>query len=248
MPLTIARRTTLVSLVGLMAQSARMEAVAADAANPDGALVVAEDVPPQTFDPTQSSQIRTWYAWQLVYEGLVIADLQGNIKPVLATHWTVSPDKLSYEFDLREGAAFSDASPVTADDVVFSFERLASGGLPYAKDRFRSVKAIRQINDRRVRFELIEPDAGFLLNLGSPFLVGSAVLSRKWAEEHNPKTEMMGTGPFRMVAYAPNRELQLVRNDGYWNKAAAARVAKLTIRYMPEQSAQIAGLISGQGS
>ena len=47
------------------------------------ALVVAEDVVPQTFDPTLSFQIRTWYAWQLVYENLVRADADGNIILVL---------------------------------------------------------------------------------------------------------------------------------------------------------------------
>ena len=214
--------------------------------NPNGTLVVAEDVPPQTFDPTQSSQIRTWYAWQLVYEGLVLANLEGSIKPMLAASWTTAADKLSYDFQLRDGATFSDGSPVTADDVVFSFARLATGGLPYAKDRFATLKAATKLDDHTVRFELSKPDVGFLLNLGSPFLVGSAVLNQKWTQSHDPKVEMMGTGPFRMVSYAPNRQLLLERNDHAWNKDGLAKVAKLTIRYMPEQSAQIAGLKSGQ--
>jgi len=108
------------------------------------------------------------------------------------------------------------------------------------------VKAVTPIDGRTVRFELSQPDAGFLLNLGSPFLVGSAVLSQKWTQGHNPKVEMMGTGPFKMVSYAPNRQLLLERNEQHWNKDALAKVAKLTVRYMPEQSAQIAGLKSGQ--
>jgi len=115
-----------------------------------------------------------------------------------------------------------------------------------AKDRFKNVKAVTPIDGRTVRFELSQPDAGFLLNLGSPFLVGSAVLSQKWTQGHNPKVEMMGTGPFKMVSYAPNRQLLLERNEQHWNKDALAKVAKLTVRYMPEQSAQIAGLKSGQ--
>jgi peptide/nickel transport system substrate-binding protein len=215
-------------------------------ANPNGSLVVAEDVPPQTFDPTQSSQIRTWYMWQLVYEGLVLTDMEGKIGPVLAKRWTVSADKLQYDFDLRDGVTFSDGSPLTADDVVFSFERLTSGGLPYAKDRFKHLKAVTKVDDHKVKFVLSQPDAGFLLNLGSPFLVGSAILSKKWAESHNPKLEMLGTGPFKMISYAPNAELTLARNDSYWNKDGIAKVAKLTIRYMPEQSAQVAGMKAGQ--
>jgi peptide/nickel transport system substrate-binding protein len=236
-------------LVALLAVQHGTTAVAQTAgakADLNGTLVVAEDVPPQTFDPTQSSQIRTWYAWQLVYEGLVLADLEGQIKPVLAKSWTASNDNLQYEFELRDGVTFSDGSPLTADDIVFSFERLMSGGLPYAKDRFKYLKAVTKVDERKVRFELSQPDAGFLLNLGSPFLVGSGILSKKWAEGHNPKVEMMGTGPFKMISYSPNAQLLLERNDKHWNKDLTAKVAKLTIRYMPEQSAQIAGMKAGQ--
>ena len=210
------------------------------------ALVVAEDVVPQTFDPTQSSQIRTWYAWQLVYEGLVRADADGKIVPVLATKWTVDSTQTSYDFELREGVKFSDGSPLTPEDVVASFQRLTEKGLPYAKDRFKHLDTVSKVNERTVRFKLKQPDAGFLLNIGSPFVVGSAILSAKWLQTNDAKLNMMGTGPFQMVSYTPNTQLVLKRNDNYWNKDAAATVTDLTVRYMPEQSAQIAALKSGQ--
>lgn len=209
-------------------------------------LVVAENVTPQTFDPTQSSQIATMYAWQLVYEGLVLVDKKGDVQPDLATAWTISPDKKSYEFTLRSGVKFSDGSLLTADDVVFSLQRLLTDGLPYAKARFANLQSVDKIDDSHVRFQLAQPDAGFLLNLGSPYLIGSAILSKAWTASHNPKTEMMGTGPFKVVSYSPNSELVLQRNDNYWNTSAAPKYAKLKIKYMPDQSAQIAALQSGQ--
>lgn len=211
-----------------------------------GRLVVAEDVVPQTFDPTQSSQIRTWYVWQLVYEGLVRADVSGKIVPVLAAQWNIDRAQTTYDFTLREGVKFADGTPLVADDVVFSFQRLMEKGLPYSKDRFKFLESVSKLDERRVRFKLKQPDAGFMLNLGSPFVVGSAILSQKWAQSHDPKREMMGTGPFTMVSYAPNTQLVLKRNDNYWNRDGMAKIADLTIRYMPEQSAQIAALKSGQ--
>jgi peptide/nickel transport system substrate-binding protein len=229
---------------GLLAL-ASLGAAHGQAGRPAG-LVVAEDVVPQTFDPTQSSQIRTWYAWQLVYEGLVRADADGKIVPVLASKWTVDSSQTTYEFTLRDGVKFSDGSAVVADDVVASFQRLVERGLPYAKDRFKSLESVTKVNDTTVRFKLKQPDAGFMLNLGSPFVVGSAILSAKWLQSNDPKLAMMGTGPFQMVSYTPNTQLALKRNDNYWNKEGAAKVADLTIRYMPEQSAQIAALKSGQ--
>jgi len=209
-------------------------------------FVVAEDVPPQTFDPIQSSQIRTWYMWQLVYEGLLRAELDGSLEPVLASEWTANEDGLTYDFKLRGGAMFADGTPVTAEDVVASFERLKSDGLPYAQDRFKSLESVEALDEGQVRFNLSQPDAGFLLNLGNPFVVGSAILSKEWLESNDPKTAMMGTGPYEMVSYVPNQELVLRRNPNYWDADGAPEIENLTIRYMPEQSAQIAGMVSGQ--
>lgn len=241
-------KSTFRRLAGLLAVGILVTSYSAaqDVGTKSASLIVAEDVVPQTFDPTQSSQIRTWYTWQLVYEGLVRADVSGKIVPVLASKWAIDATQVSYEFTLRDGVKFSDGTPVTADDVVFSFQRLNERGLPYAKDRFKSLDAVTKVDERRIRFKLKQPDAGFLLNLGSPFVVGSAILSQKWAQTHDPKREMMGTGPFKMVSYTPNTQLVLKRNESYWNKEATARVSDLTIRYMPEQSAQIAALKSGQ--
>ncbi|WP_212525720.1 ABC transporter substrate-binding protein [Actibacterium sp. MT2.3-13A] len=228
---------------GLLAFGATGAANAQDRAS---TLIVAEDVVPQTFDPIQSSQIRTWYVWQLVYEGLVRAELDGSITPLLASSWTIDETGTVYDFSLRDGARFSDGSAVTADDVVFSFERLKADGLPYAQDRFKSLVSVAKVDDATVRFTLSGPDAGFLLNLGSPFVVGSAIMKADWVKSHDPKQEMLGTGPFALVSYAPNSELVLKRNDNYWNPEAAAKVENLKIRYMPEQSAQIAAMLSGQ--
>lgn len=232
-----------VAAAGLLALGVMTTAQAQDKAS---TLVVAEDVVPQTFDPTQSSQIRTWYVWQLVYEGLVRAELDGSIVPVLASKWTVDDTGTVYDFTLREGVTFSSGTPVQAGDVVASFQRLAENGLPYAKDRFKSLESVTAIDASNVRFKLKQPDAGFLLNLGSPFVVGSAILSEAWLKDHDPKQEMMGTGPFELVSYSPNTELVLKRNDNYWNAEGKAKVANLTVRYMPEQSAQIAAMLSGQ--
>jgi peptide/nickel transport system substrate-binding protein len=228
--------------VALLAFAAPAATVAAE----PGTLTIAESVPPQTFDPIQSSQIRTWYLWQFAYQGLIRAELDGSILPVLATSWKASDDGKVYEFTLRDGVKFSDGSPMAADDVVASFERLKANGLPYAQDRFKSLEKVEAIDPVHVRFTLSHPDAGFLLNLGNPFVVGSAIMSKNWLAGHNAKTEMMGTGPFEMVSYDPNTQLVLRRNDNYWDKAGMAKVANLTIRYMPEESAQIAGLMSGQ--
>lgn len=209
-------------------------------------LVIAETVPPQTFDPIQSSQIATMYAWQLVYNGLVKVDGQGKVQPEIATDWTISSDRKTYDFTIRSGAKFSDGSPLTADDVEFSFQRLLKDGLPYAKARFLNLASVAKVDATHVRFQLNNPDAGFLLNLGSPFLIGSGIVSKAWAASHDLKTQVLGAGPFEVVSYAPNSELVLKRNPNYWNPSAAPKYTDLQVKYMPDQAAQVAAVQSGQ--
>jgi ABC-type transport system substrate-binding protein len=216
------RRRLFAGVIAGVTLALSISAAQAQAPRP-GTLVVGEDVVPQTFDPTQSSQIRTWYAWQLVYEGLVRAEPDGQIVPVLATSWKVDAAKTTYEFTLREGVKFSDGSAMGPDDVVASFQRLLERGLPYAKDRFKWVESVTKVDDRTVRFKLKQPDAGFLLNLGSPFVVGSAILSAKWLQSNDPKLAMMGTGPFQMVSYAPNSQLVLKRTAGFLDFSRSRR-------------------------
>src|SRR3979411_1230843 len=140
----------------LLALTACSGGTASSSSGTSSTLVVAETVPPQPFAPTQSSQIATMYAWQLVYNGLVRVDNTGQVQPDLATAWTMSADRKSYDFTLRPGAKFSDGSPVTADDVVFSFQRLLSDGLPYAKARFASLGTVTKIDNAHVRFGLTQ--------------------------------------------------------------------------------------------
>lgn len=209
-------------------------------------LVIAETVSPQTFDPIQSSQIATMYAWQLVYNGLVKVDGEGKVQPEIATDWAVSDDRLTYDFTIRSGAKFSDGSPLTADDVEFSFQRLLAEGLPYAQARFASLESATKVDETHVRFQLKTADAGFLLNLGSPFLIGSGIVSKEWAASHDLKTEVLGAGPFQVESYAPNSELVLKRNENYWDAKAAPKYTDLQVKYMPDQAAQVAALQSGQ--
>ena len=211
----------------------------------NGNLVIAETTPPPTFDPIASSLNSAEYAWQLSYEGLVRTNADGKIEPLLATSWTVSPDGKTYVFKIRQGVVFANGDPLTSADVVFSFNRLKESGVPFSKDRLAAIESVSASDDYTVTFTLSELDPGFLSVLGDPLLAGTAILDKKWASDHDPKTAMMGTGPFAFGSYMPNQELNMVRNDRYWDEANMAKVAKLSVKYMPQQSTQVAALKSG---
>ncbi len=215
------------------------------AAPAPGQLVVAEPTPIDTFDPIAHSNFNNWYAWQLVYETLVVVQPDGRIAPMLAASWQASTDELTYTFRLRTGIRFHNGSPFTADDVVYSFDRLMSKGIPYAKDRFPNLASVRAADQTTVVFQLRRRDASFLSSLGDPFVVGGAILSRQ--ETSDPAVKMVGTGPFRMVSYTPGSELVLERNRDYWQQGIP-RADRLVIRYISEAQSAVAALLAGDVS
>jgi len=232
----------LVLLIGQLALSTAIPGMVMAAPPAGGQLVIAEPTPPDTFDPIAHSNFNNWYVWQLVYETLVVVQPDGKIAPMLATSWQVSPDELTYTFRLRTGVRFHNGSPLVADDVVQSFNRLMARGIPYAKDRFPSLASVRAIDQGTVAFQLRRKDSSFLSNLGDPFVVGSAIMNRQ--ESSDPATKMVGTGPFRMVSYTPGTELVLERNRDYW-QPDVPRVDRLVIRFIKEAQSAVAALLAG---
>ena len=226
----------------LVAPRAIVRPAAAAAAG--GQITVAEPTKPDTFDPIAHSDFNNWYVWQLAYETLVVVQPDGTVAPQLATSWKAAPDGLSYTFTLRRDVKFHDGGPFTADDVVFTFERLMAKGIPYAKARFPNVASVTAIDPGTVEFRLKSRDASFLNNLGDPFVVASAILSRRAAQATDPATKMIGTGPFRMVSYVPGSELVLERNPDY-RVPGVPRLDRLVIRYIPEAQSAVAALLSG---
>ena len=208
-------------------------------------LVVAEDNAPDTFDPIGTSLGAARLAWQCCYETLVDALPDGSIAPLLAASWTVAEDGLSYVFTLRDDVEFHNGEPLTADDVVYSFERNLESGVPYAQSRLGNLVTVEALGDHEVEMQLSAPDAAFLFSIGNPFPAGVAILNREAAAVSSPATAMVGTGPFKMVSYAPGTELVLEAFDGYWQPGVPG-VDELVIRYMPEQASQIAALIAGE--
>ncbi len=220
-----------------LAGTAQSQSVAA------GSLVIAATTAPDTLDPQKSALNQTWPTWQLSYECLLRANADGKISPLLASSYVVNDATTVYDFTLRDGVRFHDGQLLKPSDVVYTFDRLRSQGIPYAQNRFPTLQSVTALTAKSVRFTLSKPDPGFLLNMGDPFAVGCAILSQK-AGQKDLTLQMVGTGPFAMVSYAPTRELQMKRFDRYWG--VQAKLAKLRIAYTPEASAQLVALLSGK--
>lgn len=141
-------------------------------------------------------------AWKVLigvlYSPLVTFDTKGEIVPALAESWE-QPDASTIVFSLRQGVTFHDGSPLAADDVVFSLERIRDEATGATLRSYLVDATITRIDENTVEVKKPAADASLLSVLGLP---EAAIVSRAWIESGvNVKAEANGTGPFRLAEY-----------------------------------------------
>jgi peptide/nickel transport system substrate-binding protein len=182
----------------------------------------------------------------LLFEPLVRVLPTGAIQGRLASRWDVSPDGRTYSFTLRPNAHWSDGSPVTADDIVFTVRTVQDPQFPGAllNQSWKDIIATA-VDNQHVRFALPGHNAGFLANLQLLYIVPAHLLAGKSVAElasASPNLNPVGTGPFRLVDQSADR-IQLERNPFAWRRPW---LNTLTIRSFSSQQAALDALDRGQ--
>lgn len=174
-----------------------------------------------------------------IYDYLVDIDPQNRITPRLAKDWDVSPDGLTYTFDLAKGVTFHDGSAFTAEDVVWTFDRLRdpASGYPTA-DLYSGVTDIRAAGDDRVVFSLAKTNPFFLFDLAD----NHALILNAGTED--PGEGFNGTGPFRVVEYVPPDRITMGANSDYFG--GAPQVEGLEVTFFADISSAVEALQGGQ--
>src|SRR5262249_54231843 len=143
------------------------------------------------------------------------ADGKG-VEPELASSWTVAPDGLTATFKLRPGVQFSDGSPLTADDVVFSLTRAIDqkGSWGFL---FSPVKAVTQVDDQTVKLEMTEPFAPLLPALST---FAASIYSKAAFQKYGDQAgeHPVGTGAFALKQWDKGSQVVLERNPHYWQQ------------------------------
>jgi peptide/nickel transport system substrate-binding protein len=182
----------------------------------------------------------------LLFEPLVRVLPSGSVQGRLASHWEVSPDGRTYSFTIRPNARWSDGTPVTADDVVFTVRTVQDPQFPgtVLNQSWKDIIATA-VDPNQVRFALPGHNAGFLANLELLVIEPGHLLAGKPMAElasASPNLNPVGTGPFRLVANLGDR-IQLERNPFAWRRPW---LDTMTIRSFPSQSAALDALDRGQ--
>ncbi|MDC9595990.1 ABC transporter substrate-binding protein [Xenorhabdus anantnagensis] len=169
------------------------------------------------------------------FDGLVYTDRKGNIEPRLAERWETEDNK-TWIFHLRKGLKWSDGSPITAHDVVFSWRRLVDPNTvsPYgsylenaaimnANDVLIGKKkgeelGVKALDDMRIEIRLERPMGDFLQILTHSVMVP---LNEKVIKKHGDKWtrpgSFVGSGPFKLSDWKVNEQVIGIRNSNYWN-------------------------------
>ncbi|MCA9861058.1 MAG: ABC transporter substrate-binding protein, partial [Thermomicrobiales bacterium] len=237
-----------------------------------GQLIVGKLYELSSFDVNTATDQTAWEIHALVYEPLVFLDGEFNPIPGLAESWTVSDDNLTYTFKIREGVTFHNGRELTADDVLYTMNRVldpATGAWwrprlgPPAASTEEQLAAdatavamgtpVAAVPGVGVSFEvtgpyevtatLTEPYGAFLQAL-SPTVMSIVPSVEIESGEVDLNTDLMGTGPFKVVDHAEDQRWDFGRHEGYWQDGKPM-VDSLVWQIMPDDSARVAALRSG---
>ena len=197
---------------------------------------------PTSLDPTAdaTASIDGMLA-QNVYETLTIVTEAGEVVPNLAREWEVSPDGLTYTFELHQGVTFHDGTEMDAQDVKFSFDRaMAEDSVNPSTDIFEPIERVRVVNPYTVEISLSRPDGFFLFSLAQ----GDASIVAPESAESNA-TKPVGTGPFAFAGWTRGDRLTLEKNPD-WRDAQNVEMERVVFRFISEPASASAAMLAGE--
>lgn len=207
-----------------------------EAGRPGGTFVYYNIIDPKTFNPVVAKESNSSVVIGLMFDGLTeMNGITYQVEPALAERWTIEPDGRTFTFYLRKGLQWSDGEPVTADDVIFTFQVLYDPNIPNpAADILRfdgKPIAVAKIDDRTVRMVCPIKFARFLQDAAGTAILPKHVLepfykngsfNSTWGVNVKLST-IVGTGPFIVTEFKSGERVILRKNPYYWKVDAAGQ-------------------------
>ncbi|MBF1959420.1 ABC transporter substrate-binding protein [Enterobacter hormaechei] len=206
---------------------------------------------PASLDPHKVESDVEFNIISDLFDGLVSVSPAGEIQPRLAEKWE-NKDNTVWTFHLRPGITWSDGTPITAEDIVWSWQRLVDPktASPYASypgsmrivngtDIAEGKKApeslgVKAINDSTLEVTLTQPNAAFLAMLAHPSLVPiDKVLVGRFGDKWTKPEHFVSSGAYKLSQWVVNERIVAVRNPKYWDNEHTV-INKVT--YLPISS------------
>lgn len=215
---------------------------AADAPIKNAKIKLGLDSLPLSFgNPYRTAQLPSIYVISAMYDGLTHIEVDGTLKPALATSWE-SEDNLTWRFTLREGVVFSNGTPLTAEAYKVAVDYLASDeaireGLTR---EIPKLKSARVVDAKTIEITLAEPDALFPRSAAALPVAEPNEWKRLGRDVFSKSP--IGTGPFKVVDWQPNRIL-LTAHEKSWRRP---KIKDLEIVAIPDVSSRTQAALAKQ--
>ncbi|GIV77734.1 MAG: ABC transporter substrate-binding protein [Litorilinea sp.] len=223
----------------------------------DGTIIVGLADAPTTLDPADHRSRTSETVIRNMFDGLVTRDTRNGVHLELAESAELI-DPVTWEFKLRQGVKFHDGTEMTADDVVFTFNRIIQENMieypePHTSPRkglIAPLESVEKVDDYTVRFHLSAPWPPAM-----QLFVHQQIVPKAYLESVGTKgfvERPIGTGPFQFVSGQLDDQVVMERFDDYWGGApdltpvGPACVQRAIFRVIPEASTRVAALLAGE--
>lgn len=210
-----------------------------------GTLIVARPADVNLWDPKFTNDNDSLWAQGQIYANLLQNSPDGTeIRPWLAESYEINADSSEYTFKLRQDAEFCDGTPITAEDVKFSFDR-ATQPDSNVSWQFPANPQVEVVDPHTVRITLDRPNVAFASYLT---LWGSSILSKAHAEavgEEALAENPLGSGAFCVETWDKGQRVVLVPNPGYWDPEQPY-VDRVEMRVVQDDNARVLQVRTGE--
>jgi peptide/nickel transport system substrate-binding protein len=207
----------------------------------------------KSLDPYTLNETTTHAHLGHVYEGLVERDKNLQIIPALAESWE-TPEPTRWRFHLRKGVKFQNGDDFTADDVLFSADRVRATG-SNLQTRIPADAKVLKVDDHTVDFVLTSPN---------PILTSQwdtwYIMDKKWAEANNTTAptpvsatsptyaslHANGTGPFMIESHQQGVKTVFKPNPTWWRKPVEHNLKDIVFTPIKSDATRVAALLSGE--
>jgi len=208
-----------------------------------GTLTIGSAKDAFSLDPGETNDWASTKIYNNIFDTLVALDKESNIIPHVAKSWESSSNSKEWTFFLRDDIQFHDGTELTAEDVVYTFERILNpkGFSSQKTSMIAMIDRIEAVDEYTVKFYLSIPYAPFL-GAARQHIIPKHVVEDIGQKDfsRNP----IGSGPFIFDEWVPDDHLTLTGNDNYWLKEPY--LTRVVYRPIPEGTTAVMSLLSGE--
>ena len=200
------------------------------------------------LDPIYAYDFTTNPVVNQITEALLRFDVNNQLQPLLASSWEATDD-VTYVYQIRDDVNFSDGTPMTMDDVLFSLGRnMDPEAGSYLSWLFDNVESLEQTGDWELTVHLKEPSATWQYVLGT---TAGHIVSKAYYEAHEAdfgtaEGGLLGTGPYVFDSWTSGQEVVLKKSDNYWNKEQEITLDTLVYKIIQDDTTRVMALTTGE--